>query len=211
MLLAQYVAAPDDQQAVNIEPLAVPSVQLDELKEITDNFNAEFFICEGIYGSLYRGIMKSGQESFIKRLDSNKLPDQEFLAQVSVASKLKHENVVELLHYCADGGLRVLAYAYTPIGSLHDIIHGAQPAGRFLTWSQRVKIVAGAAKGIQYLHEGYSNDGIVHCNITSRNVLLFDDYVPKVAYFILSTPDHLMEALLDSFPSLLTLDDRAPE
>ncbi|KAM7489330.1 hypothetical protein LguiB_026814 [Lonicera macranthoides] len=134
---------------------------------------------------------------------------------VSTASKLKQENMLEVLQYCVDGGLRVLAYEYTPNGSLRDIIHGqegAQPAGRFLTSSQRVKIAVRAAKGIQYLHEGHSNDGIVHCNIiTSKNVLHFDDYVPKVADFILSTPDHEMEALPYSFPSLLTLDDRAPE
>lgn len=41
-----------------------------------------------------------------------------------MVSRLKHENVVELLGYCTDGGLRVLAYEYAPNGSLHDILHG---------------------------------------------------------------------------------------
>ncbi|KAM7486435.1 hypothetical protein LguiA_002444 [Lonicera macranthoides] len=43
---------------------------------------------------------------------------------VSTASKLKQENMPEVLQYCVDGGLRVLAYEYTPNGSLRDIIHG---------------------------------------------------------------------------------------
>lgn len=39
-------------------------------------------------------------------------------------SRLKHENVVELIGYCLDGQLRVLAYEYATMGSLHDILHG---------------------------------------------------------------------------------------
>lgn len=41
-----------------------------------------------------------------------------------MVSRLKNENVVELLGYCLDGGLRVLAYEFASNGSLHDILHG---------------------------------------------------------------------------------------
>lgn len=41
-----------------------------------------------------------------------------------MVSKLKHENFVELLGYCVDGNLRVLAYEFATMGSLHDILHG---------------------------------------------------------------------------------------
>lgn len=42
-----------------------------------------------------------------------------------MVSRLQHENVVALLGYCVDGGsLRVLAYEYASMGSLHDILHG---------------------------------------------------------------------------------------
>jgi hypothetical protein len=41
-----------------------------------------------------------------------------------MVSRLKHENVVELLGYCADGTLRVLAYEFATMGSLHDMLHG---------------------------------------------------------------------------------------
>lgn len=44
--------------------------------------------------------------------------------QVSVASTVKHENVVDLLGYCTDGNLGALAYEYAPNGSLHEILHG---------------------------------------------------------------------------------------
>lgn len=41
-----------------------------------------------------------------------------------MVSRLTHENVIELLGYCVDGNLRVLAYEYATMGPLHDILHG---------------------------------------------------------------------------------------
>ena len=41
-----------------------------------------------------------------------------------MVSRLKHENVVELLGYHIDGNVRVLAFEYAKMGSLHDILHG---------------------------------------------------------------------------------------
>lgn len=50
--------------------------------------------------------------------------------QVSVVSRLKHENVVELVGYCVEGSLRVLAFEFATMGSLHDILHG-----KVLNWA----------------------------------------------------------------------------
>lgn len=43
-----------------------------------------------------------------------------------MVSRLKHENLVELLGYCVEGNLRVLAYEFATMGSLHDILHGEE-------------------------------------------------------------------------------------
>ncbi|KAG5555394.1 hypothetical protein RHGRI_012812 [Rhododendron griersonianum] len=116
-------AAPKDTKTVDILPIAVPTIPVDELKEITENFGTKALIGEGSYGRVYYGLLNSGQAAAIKKLDASKQPDQEFLAQVSMVSRLKNENVVELLGYCLDGGLRVLAYEFASNGSLHDILH----------------------------------------------------------------------------------------
>nr|VDD32010.1 unnamed protein product [Brassica oleracea] len=53
--------------------------------------------------------------------------DDEFLSQeacVFMVSRLKHENLIQLLGFCVDGNLRVLAYEFATMGSLHDILHG---------------------------------------------------------------------------------------
>ncbi|OMO82249.1 hypothetical protein COLO4_23148 [Corchorus olitorius] len=111
-------------QAVKVQPIEVPAIPADELKEITDNFGTNSLIGEGSYGRVYYGVLKSGQAAAIKKLDSSKQPDDEFLAQVSMVSRLKHENFVQLLGYCVDGNSRILAYEFASNGSLHDILHG---------------------------------------------------------------------------------------
>lgn len=206
---------PKDTQAVNSQPPAVPAITVDELKEITDNFGTKALIGEGSYGRVYYGVLRNGQAAALKKLDSSKQPDQEFVGQVSMVSRLKHENVLELVGYCIDGSLRVLAYEYAPNGSLHDILHGrkgvkgAQP-GPVLSWSQRVKIAVGAARGLEYLHEK-AQPHIIHRDIKSSNVLLFDDDVAKIADFDLSNQAPDMAARLHSTRVLGTFGYHAPE
>ncbi|CAA2981805.1 pto-interacting 1 [Olea europaea subsp. europaea] len=202
-------------QAVNVQPIAVPSIPGDELKEITDNFGSDSLIGEGSYGRVYYGILKNGRAAAIKKLDASKQPDDEFLAQISMVSRLKHENFVELLGYCVDGNQRVLAYEFASNGSLHDILHGrkgvkgAQP-GPVLSWAQRVKIAVGAAKGLEYLHEK-ADPHIIHRDVKSSNVLIFDDDVAKIADFDLSNQAPDMAARLHSTRVLGTFGYHAPE
>ncbi|KAL6968713.1 cleavage polyadenylation factor subunit pti1 [Sarracenia purpurea var. burkii] len=208
-------AASRGAQTVKPQPIAVPAVSVDELKEITDNFGTDSLIGEGSYGRVYYGVLKNGNAAAIKKLDSSKQPDDEFLAQVSMVSRLKHENFVELLGYCVDGNQRVLAYEFASNGSLHDILHGrkgvkgAQP-GPVLSWLQRVRIAVGAAKGLEYLHEK-AEPHIIHRDIKSSNVLLFDDDVAKIADFDLSNQAPDMAARLHSTRVLGTFGYHAPE
>ncbi|XP_057965931.1 pto-interacting protein 1 [Malania oleifera] len=202
-------------QAVKVQPIAVPAISPEELKEVTDNFGTNALIGEGSYGRVYYGVLKNGQAAAIKKLDASKQPDDEFLAQVSMVSRLKHENFVELVGYSTDGNQRVLAYEFASNGSLHDILHGrkgvkgAQP-GPVLSWAQRVKIAVGAAKGLEYLHEK-AQPHIIHRDIKSSNVLLFDDDVAKIADFDLSNQAPDMAARLHSTRVLGTFGYHAPE
>ncbi|KAL4383570.1 hypothetical protein GQ457_15G020640 [Hibiscus cannabinus] len=202
-------------QTVKVQPIEVPAISADELKEITDDYGTNSLIGEGSYGRVYYGVLKSGQAAAIKKLDASKQPDDEFLSQVSMVSRLKHENFVQLLGYCVDGSTRILAYEFASNGSLHDILHGrkgvkgAQP-GPVLTWAQRVKIAVGAARGLEYLHEK-ADPHIIHRDIKSSNVLIFDDDVAKIADFDLSNQAPDMAARLHSTRVLGTFGYHAPE
>jgi len=200
-----------------IQPLLieVPQIPIEELKEATDNFGPKSLIGEGSYGRVYYSVLRNGRTAAIKKLDTSKQPDQEFLAQVSMVSRLKHENVLELVGYCVEGSLRVLAYEFATMGSLHDILHGrkgvrgAQP-GPVLTWMQRVKIAVEAAKGLEYLHEK-AQSPIIHRDIKSSNILLFDDCTAKIADFDVSNQAPDMAARLHSTRVLGTFGYHAPD
>lgn len=75
--------ATSKDQAVKIQPIAVPSIPVDELKEVTSNFSTDSLIGEGSYGRVYYGVLTNGRAAAIKKLDASKQPDDEFLAQVS--------------------------------------------------------------------------------------------------------------------------------
>ena len=88
-------------------------------------------------------------------------------------------------------------------------VKGAQP-GPVLTWAQRVKIAVGAARGLEYLHEK-ADPHIIHRDIKSSNVLIFDDDVAKIADFDLSNQAPDMAARLHSTRVLGTFGYHAPE
>ncbi|GAU44376.1 hypothetical protein TSUD_243080 [Trifolium subterraneum] len=128
------------------------------------------------------------------------------ILQVSIVSRLKHENVVELVTYCVDGPLRALAYETQRCEGCRTWSSSDQ----VLTWAQRVKIVVGAARGLEYLHEK-AEVHIVHRYIKSSNILLFEDDVAKIADFDLSNQAPDAAARLHSTRVLGTFGYYAPE
>nr|GEW01298.1 probable protein kinase At2g41970 [Tanacetum cinerariifolium] len=170
----------------------------------------------GSYCQVYYGKLTDEREAIIKKLDtsSSPEPDDEFTNQLSLVSRLKNEYFVELLGYCLEDYNRILVYEYAPMGSLHDVLHGKKGVegstpGPLLTWPQRVKIAYGAARGLEYLHEKIQ-PSIVHRDIRSSNVLLFDDFKSKLADFSLSNPSDTA-AHLHSTRVLGTFGYHAPE
>uniref|UniRef100_M8C8P7 Serine/threonine-protein kinase PBS1 n=1 Tax=Aegilops tauschii TaxID=37682 RepID=M8C8P7_AEGTA len=105
---------------------------------------------------------------------------------IEAISRLKHENVVQLLGYWVEGDEYVLAYEYTSGGTLHDILLSKGKKGVWgaksraaLSWMQRVKIALSAAEGLEFLHHK-EEPQVTHGNIISSNILLFDNDIAKV-------------------------------
>ncbi|KAM7500274.1 hypothetical protein LguiA_024688 [Lonicera macranthoides] len=200
-----------------ILPIETPALSLDELNRMTGNFGQKALIGEGSYGRVFYAKLSNGDPAAVKKLDtsSSAEPDNDFAAQLSVVSRLKNDYFVELLAYCLEANNRILVYQYATMGSLHDVLHGrkgvqgAEP-GPILNWSQRVKIAFGAAKGLEYLHEKVQ-PSIVHRDVRSSNVLLFDDFHTKIADFNLTNQSSDTAARLHSTRVLGTFGYHAPE
>lgn len=209
-------------------PIPLLNISLAELREITRNFSDDTLIGEGSHAKIFLGELKDGRKSAVKKLGQNPVvknldgffsePDEEFILQVQAVSRLKHDNVVQLLGYCVDGNVRAIIYEYSSRGSLHDILHGKNGAigtrpGQVLSWAQRVKIALSAAQGIEFLHHK-TESCIIHSDIKSSNILLFDNDVAKIGDLRVSKnqPGYLDDILLDCvLPSNNGYQYHAPE
>ncbi|KAK7412594.1 hypothetical protein VNO78_04076 [Psophocarpus tetragonolobus] len=164
--------------------IAAQTFTFRELAAATKNFRPECLLGEGGFGRVYKGRLEStGQVVAVKQLDRNGLQgNREFLVEVLMLSLLHHPNLVNLIGYCADGDQRLLVYEFMPLGSLEDHLHDLPPDKEPLDWNTRMKIAAGAAKGLEYLHDK-ANPPVIYRDLKSSNILLDEGFHPKLSDF----------------------------
>ncbi|XP_072966778.1 probable serine/threonine-protein kinase PBL23 [Typha angustifolia] len=155
-----------------------------ELSAATKNFKAESLLGEGGFGRVYKGHLEDiNQDIAVKQLDKNGLQgNREFLVEVLMLSLLHHQNLVNLIGYCTDSDQRILVYEYMPLGSLEDHLLDLSPNKKPLDWNTRMKIAEGAAKGLEYLHDT-ANPPVIYRDFKASNILLDDEYNPKLSDF----------------------------
>lgn len=78
---------------------------------------------------------------------------------------------------------RLLVYEFMKNGSLDKwIFPSYQCRDRLLDWPTRFNIAIATAQGIAYFHEQCRNR-IIHCDIKPENILLDENFCPKVSDF----------------------------
>ncbi|KAL4558613.1 hypothetical protein LXL04_036814 [Taraxacum kok-saghyz] len=164
--------------------LSVKTFTLSQLDKATEKFSSNKILGEGGFGCVYHGIIEDGSEVAVKLLnrDNNQNGDREFIAEVEMLSRLHHRNLVKLIGICIEGRTRCLVYELVPNGSVESHLHGVDKDRGPLDWDGRLKIALGAARGLAYLHED-SNPRVIHRDFKASNVLLEDDFTPKVSDF----------------------------
>eukprot|EP01018_Ginkgo_biloba_P013321 Gb_04465 [translate_table: standard] len=164
--------------------IAAQTFTFRELAAATKNFRPECLLGEGGFGRVYKGRLENtGQVVAVKQLDRNGLQgNREFLVEVLMLSLLHHDNLVNLIGYCADGDQRLLVYEYMPLGSLEDHLHDLPPDKEPLDWKTRMKIAAGAAKGLEYLHDK-ANPPVIYRDLKCSNILLDEGFHSKLSDF----------------------------
>lgn len=154
-----------------------------ELALATQNFREANLLGEGGFGSVYKGRLESGLVVAIKQLNLDGLQgNQEFIVEVLMLSLLHHKNLVNLIGYCTDGDQRLLVYEFMPMGSLENHLFDLEPGKKPLSWSTRLKIASGAAHGLEYLH-CEANPPVIYRDLKSSNILLDNDFNPKLSDF----------------------------
>ncbi|KAJ3674121.1 hypothetical protein LUZ60_006113 [Juncus effusus] len=179
-----------------------------ELKNATNDFTN--VVGKGGYGVVYKGQLPDGRAVAVKRLKNVGGGEAEFWAEVTIIARMHHLNLVRMWGFCADKEQRMLVYEYVSNGSLDKFLFPAHisnmnrtetetetetesetnttllhPPRPLLDWNTRYRIALGVARAIAYLHEECL-EWVLHCDIKPENILLEDDFCPKVSDFGLS-------------------------
>ncbi|KAL1218543.1 Proline-rich receptor-like protein kinase PERK9 [Cardamine amara subsp. amara] len=152
----------------------------EELVKATNEFSQENLLGEGGFGCVYKGILPDGRVVAVKQLKiGGGQGDREFKAEVETLSRIHHRHLVSIVGHCISGDRRLLIYDFVSNNDLYFHLHTANSV---LDWPMRVKIAAGAARGLAYLHED-CHPRIIHRDIKSSNILLEDNFDARVSDF----------------------------
>ncbi|KAG8046152.1 hypothetical protein GUJ93_ZPchr0008g13156 [Zizania palustris] len=150
-----------------------------DITAITSHFRDK--LGHGGYGFVFKGTLFPGDVHVaIKMLNGNSnCNGEEFISEVATIGRIHHINVVRLVGFCSEEIRRALVYEYMPRGSLDKYIFSSE---RNFSWDKLNEIALGIARGINYLHQGCDMQ-ILHFDIKPHNILLDDNFVPKVSDF----------------------------
>ncbi|CAN6294090.1 unnamed protein product [Urochloa humidicola] len=177
-----------------------------ELKAATKDFSD--VVGKGAYGTVYRGELPDRRAVAVKQLHGVGGGEAEFWAEITIIARMHHLNLVRMWGFCADRDQRMLVYEYVPNGSLDKYLfvsgsraatgedddnnnNSSSPSSQsqqqqpLLDLHTRYRIALGVARAIAYLHEECL-EWVLHCDIKPENILLEDDFCPKVSDFGLS-------------------------
>ncbi|KAL4611989.1 hypothetical protein ACB092_08G165900 [Castanea dentata] len=178
-----------------------------QIKKMTKCFKDK--LGEGGYGSVYQGKLQSGHLVAIKMLGKSKGNGQDFINEVATIGRIHHENVVQLIGYCVEGLKRALIYEFMSNGSLDKYIF-SQEGNIPLSIEKTYNISLGVARGIEYLHRGCDMQ-ILHFDIKPHNILLDENFIPKVADFGLAKLYPIDDSIVSLTAVRGTLGYIAPE
>ncbi|XP_019161750.1 PREDICTED: cysteine-rich receptor-like protein kinase 42 [Ipomoea nil] len=152
------------------------------LEKATKYFDPSMKLGQGGAGSVFKATLQRGKVVAVKRLFFNTRQwVDEFFNEVNLINGIEHKNLVKLLGCSIEGPESLLVYEFVPNKSLDHYLFEENKI-KILTWKERFDIVVGIAEGIAFLHEGCGSR-IIHRDIKSSNVLLDENFAPKIADF----------------------------
>ncbi|XP_050278582.1 rust resistance kinase Lr10-like isoform X4 [Quercus robur] len=192
-------------QSHNLMPIRYSYSQI---KSMTNGFKDK--LGQGGYGTVFKGKLQSGYPVAIKLLSKSKANGQDFMNEVATIGRIHHINVVQLIGFCVEGSKQALVYEFMPNGSLDKFIFPDRENSTVLTWDRIYEIAVGVAQGIKYLHQGCDMQ-ILHFDIKPHNILLDENFIPKVSDFGLAKLYPVDDSIVSLTAVRGTLGYMAPE
>lgn len=165
---------------------------LNELRTATRNFRPDSMVGEGGFGPVFKGWIdehsltptKPGTGIIIAVKKLNQQGSQghkEWLTEINYLGQLHHPNLVKLIGYCFEDEHRLLVYEFMPRGSMENHLFRRGSYFQPLSWSIRLKVALGAARGLAFLHN--AKPQVIYRDFKTSNILLDSNYNAKLSDF----------------------------
>ncbi|KAL8151827.1 hypothetical protein V2J09_021635 [Rumex salicifolius] len=185
-----------DARDPNGEMLETPNLRIfsyAELKTATKGFKPDTVLGIGGFGKVYRGWVDDNKLGIsfkntsssktvvaVKKLSSDSMQGfEQWQSEVNFLGSISHPHLVRLFGYCWEDKELLLVYEYMPKGSLENHLFGRSVD--LLSWSRRISIALGAARGLAYLH-GLDRQ-VIYRDFKASNILLDGEYNAKLSDF----------------------------
>ncbi|OEL38873.1 hypothetical protein BAE44_0000108, partial [Dichanthelium oligosanthes] len=154
----------------------VNKIKLFKKEELEPILKTSNRIGQGGLGEVYMGYLRDEiRPVAVKKPKIDvKLADQ-FANEVIIQSRVLHKNIVNL-----EVDVLVLVYEYVSNGSLDKVLHDSNRMP--LDLDIRLQIAAQSARGLAYMHSEITTP-ILHSDVKPANILLDEDFVPKISDF----------------------------
>ncbi|XP_042497726.1 LEAF RUST 10 DISEASE-RESISTANCE LOCUS RECEPTOR-LIKE PROTEIN KINASE-like 2.2 [Macadamia integrifolia] len=188
----------------------VPRYSYSDIKKMTNSYKDK--LGEGGYGVVFKGKLLDGRLVAVKILNISNGNGEEFINEVASISKTSHVNIVALVGYCFEGIKRALVYEFMPNGPLDKFIYydSSSTTHPHFGWETLFDIATGIGRGLEYLHRG-CNTRILHFDIKPHNILLDQDFCPKISDFGLAKLCPRKESIISMMGMRGTIGYIAPE
>ena len=130
----------------------------------------------GACGEVYAAVWKNAQVA-VKKLQGPLAEERDMVAQfiqeAEIQARLRYPNIVCLYGFCAEPHMFLIVMELAK-ESLDNFLYNKK---RPFSEGDRFKVISGIANGLAFMH----SQGIIHRDMKSANVLLFEDMTPKIA------------------------------
>jgi serine/threonine protein kinase len=157
-----------------------------ELNTAIKSFSPKEMLGRGGFGCVYKGVLRdTGALVAVKKIaEDSQQGGREFFAEVSIISRVRHRNLVQLQGWCCERSHLMLVYDYMPNKSLDKMLYHVPETSNTieLTWDLRYNILIGVSSALTYLHEEWEQC-VVHRDVKPSNVMLDEELNPRLGDF----------------------------
>ncbi|KAF8029548.1 hypothetical protein BT93_E2077 [Corymbia citriodora subsp. variegata] len=179
--------AESEEEALPVKVCA-RAYPLTDVDSATDGFNPARMIGQGRVGTVYVAVLAGGEIVAVKRIHPGLVLSHVgfgFSSVIKTISLALHPNIVPIVGFSQGPGERIVVTEFVSLGSLEFYLHQNPDGASLLDWTRRVRIAAGAARGLEYLHEGMV-PSVVHGCVKASNVLIDANFCARVSDYGLS-------------------------